>query len=448
MEQYNVKNEKVPLLEVVGNRGRLVALSWPRYFAETLEVFDKDGNKLVRNQHYVCRGFNGIYGAALAADVCSEIIITDTQLTEFVTVNYVALPTQSLKVDDEFIQKLKDNQWRNLPVEYHALFNKPRYYPPSDHSHQFYDLYYWDDIGYEVSRITRSVASGRSVLYDRKLKNYQDRIDAVTKEVEDVRRLIEEHAKRKDDPHNTTSANLIGANGQHYDQLPNLPEAMEGDIPLAKDDSLVTVSQMMRYVDTKITQKVKDHINKTTGNVHKVTAKQADTYDINEVNGLLSKKLHRGSSAKNALTINGKSIKTVRTQVMSSINTASLQAEPIPPEHLAKGATGEDYMLVGSDGEYAEWAYLPDLFKAYIDYGSTFFYHEFKNEWRNYGIDEIEKTLNATYPPGNYQEGTVIFFNHIHRYDSTVNTRGHCTRYIETLGAARHINGRFTIITR
>lgn len=449
MEQFDIQNEKVALTEVVGNRGRMVTFTYPRYFADTLTVYDKNGVKLERNTQYVCRGFNGILGATFARDVCSEITITDPSISDYVTVNYIALPTESLLVDDDFIAKLKANQWRNLPTAYHSVYNKPRYWPPSDHEHEFYDLYYWDDIVYEIDRITGAVKSGQSVLYERKLQQYQDRIDKITQEVAVVRKLLEDHVKRKDDPHLTNRGNLIGPNGQRYDKLPILPEAMDNDLPLAKDNCLVTVAQMMRYVDEHITQRVKDHINLTTGNEHNVTAAQADTYTIDEVKGLLSKRLNRKDKAVNALTLNGKSIATIRTQVLSSIDTATLMADPIPPEHLAKGATGEDYMLVGSDGEYAQWAYIPDIFNAYIDYGTVFFYHEFKNEWRDYSTSDIENTLNSLYPASQYKEGTIIFFNHIHRYDSTVNSRGSCTRYMETLGVARRLSdARFSVVTR
>lgn len=449
MEQFYITNEKVTLGEVVGNRPRLLTFVYPRYFADTLIVYDKDGNQLTRNTHYNCRGFNGVFGSIFARDVCSEIVITDQNITDYVTVNYVALPTEDLLIDDDFLKKVEDNQWRHLPVKWHSVYNRPREYPPAQHEHEFYDLYYWDDIAYEIERITSAVSSGRTPYYDKILKTYQDRLDKVTGEVTAVRALLDGHIRNKDDPHRTTRSNLIGPNGQHYDKLPLLTEAMDSDLTLKGNNSLVTVAQMMRFVDQVITQPIYDHMAKKTGNVHHVTAQQANTYTKAETDALLAQRLRRDSQgAANAITLNNKSISTIRTRVIDTIDSTTLKAEPIKPEHIAKGATGADYMLVGSDGEYAQWGYIPDILNAYLDFGTAFFYHEFKpaDLSKDHTQQEYQATLTTLYPPANYKEGTTVFFNHLHRYESTVNTRGRCIRYMETIGAAIITNGVWVVV--
>ena len=448
METLAVVNETYTLPRVVGNRPRMTTFKYPRYFTDTLKVFDKDNNLLIRNKHYMCRGFNGIYSRTLGRDVCSEISIIDVTLTGDITVSYVPLKTESLLVDDEFIERVKSVDWRNRPVHWDYVYNRPQYFPPSGHIHHFYDLYYWDDFCTGIERITDSIRLGKSTVYNDELKAYHDKVDEITGEIKSIDALFTAHDANNENPHLTSLATLIGPNGQHYDQIPLLPLALDGDLTLGQPTSLVTIDQMMRFVDEHITSQVRAH-TQTNGNTHGLTAADIDTYTKDELTKKGYGKLLIGAKAKDALTLNGKTLEMIRTRVMNGANTSNFVGDPIPPEKLAEGRTSADYILMGSDNEYARWAYLPDLLDALIPEGSPFFYHEFSGEdalkiqTENFVTNQsklvVEDMLKALYPPKNYTFQTWIIFNVRHRLSSNVNTRGSMNRYMETIGMA-HLN--------
>lgn len=153
--------------QMVRRKVRAIATTYGAFFTESVKVVDTATNKeLVRGQQYVASEMYEEPTARFGKEVCSIILITDTTVSDAVSLQYQAVGgpfSNSVKAIEQLITALSLD---DRPVSKNSIIDWPSEFPPSHHLHDVGDTYGWEYVVTSLNRLLTLIQSGSTIKYD------------------------------------------------------------------------------------------------------------------------------------------------------------------------------------------------------------------------------------------------------------------------------------------
>lgn len=146
---------------------RALALNYGAFYVESLVVTDTLTNlPLTRNVQYYATELYDVPSAKYGKEVCAILIITDSTVSNSVSVNYQAIGGEYSISTTAIVQQIANLNLDHRPVAWGALLSKPEAFPPSNHLHDLGDIYGFEYVVHALERIRAAIELGDSASHD------------------------------------------------------------------------------------------------------------------------------------------------------------------------------------------------------------------------------------------------------------------------------------------
>jgi len=147
-----------------GRNIRCIAPIYGAYYGNSMVIIDTATNKpLTANQWYpsqLCDMPTSEFGQA----VYGIVVITDTTVSNAVTISYQAVGGDYSMNFDAIIQLINNLNLDNRPVSWPNILLKPAQYPPSEHLHDAGDIYGFEYLVHAIERLKNTIGLGDEVM--------------------------------------------------------------------------------------------------------------------------------------------------------------------------------------------------------------------------------------------------------------------------------------------
>ena len=295
-EQHTLLNRNV----------RAIALRYGAFFAESVVINDLATNKPLTKSQYVCSELYELPTTEYGKEVYALLLITDTSVSNNVSVNYQAVGGPYSASVEAIISQIEQLNLDLRPVAWPSIIGKPVEYNPAHHLHDIGDTYGWEYVVHAINRLRDAIIMGDSASHDAIL-SYIDRTrDALLATINTGGGIVSNHLVDFNNPHKVTAEQTGAYTKSAVDALLASRDGSINSLLLHMADHNnphgTTAAQVGAYsiaeIDTLINN-VKDGANSQlaahladTNNPHRVTAAQLGVYTKTEIDSRLS-----GSSA-------------------------------------------------------------------------------------------------------------------------------------------------------
>ena len=268
------------------SRNRIFVPTNGPFFTESLKIYDGvTGHLLVRDVDFVCAQLLEQPTIRTGKEICAYVVVTNQSISPTVNIDYQALGgfySLSVEALEELITTL---QLDDRTVAWGEILGKPLLFNASHHFHDIGDVYGFEYVVYALDRIERAILLGDQALWDdlrtriNNLKVYVDAQDASLTELID--NVVQNHVDNKNNPHNTTAAQVGAYTTAQVDALINgVIQNLNNHVDNKNNPHNTTAAQVgaptvaqMNAAISPVTQSINNHIA-DKNNPHAVTATQ------------------------------------------------------------------------------------------------------------------------------------------------------------------------------
>ena len=248
------------VLEINTSRERaFVPLGGP-FYTESFKIYNNDtGKELVPVDDYVlCQPFQQ---ASLRTGKDVECVVW-IKLAAPITVrfDYQVVGGEYSWNIQALVDMINEIDLDGRPVAWGAIIGKPTAYPPAPHIHDIGDSYGWEYVVFQLEGIRNAILVGDEASHDElraQMKAYHDELEASIKQTDDK---IEAHLKDKNNPHQTTKAQVGLGSVQNFD-VATAAEGLAGAVSNKYMTPALTTTLINRIVDEKLNAHINDKNN-------------------------------------------------------------------------------------------------------------------------------------------------------------------------------------------
>lgn len=170
---------------------RSVATTYGPYYTESLEVYDATtGNKLTRNVHYRCLDVVGIPTAQSGKEICTVIVVTNSNVGNAVRLNYQALGG-GYEHTYEAIRLLMDTLLNDARlVGWPSLIDRLPSFNPSHHLHRVGDAIGFEYMVNELERLKSAILLGDEIAHMEILSYVDVAINGLRQLIQDTQNTV------------------------------------------------------------------------------------------------------------------------------------------------------------------------------------------------------------------------------------------------------------------
>lgn len=188
---------------------RAIATLYGAFFTESLIITDIATNTVLTpgTQYYAAELYE-LPTSRYGKEICAVILITDTSVSNQVSLQYQTLGGPYGTSATAIIQQIENLQLDTRPVAWGDILDRPSAFPPSFHLHDIGDVYGFEYVVHALDRIRDAIEVGDSAQYDQ-IYAYIDHVQSVLQgEVDAGNAAFTAHLTDFNNPHRTTPAQL------------------------------------------------------------------------------------------------------------------------------------------------------------------------------------------------------------------------------------------------
>lgn len=256
--------------ELPNRNVRAIAPLHGPFYVHNLTVRDKsDGRLLTRGVDYEVGEFYDIPSARSSKTVCAIILITNTQVSSLVELDYNVYGGEFSYSLQALVDMLEAINLNDRPVNWPDIINIPTEFNPAAHLHDVGDVYGFEYIVTILDRLREAILIGDAAHHD-SILDYVDRANDNTAEIiNTLRAYVDSHVDNENNPHNVTRDQLDVFSRQEVLTLIN-------DLEVATEAKIVALRNSINA-----------HVNIVDGNPHGVTADMLGVYTKTAMDNLL-----------------------------------------------------------------------------------------------------------------------------------------------------------------
>ena len=268
---------------------RCIAPTYGGFYSESVIVKDYvTGRKLIHDVDYKFGEILELPSDQTAKEICGYIVIYNTQVSK-VTLTYQALGGEYSYSMDSIIEMLNSLDLGNRPVQWGLIVGRPVDFPPTSHFHPSSDIYGMEYVVHSLERVRQAVLMGDVASHD-EIYAYIDRSNGeITAVINAVRAELLAHIADKNNPHNTTKAQVGLGSVQDYDIATNI-EAVAGTL----NTKYMTPLRVMESINNMLIP-VNAHIANTS-NPHNTTKAQVGLGSVQDYGIATTVEAQQGTS--------------------------------------------------------------------------------------------------------------------------------------------------------
>lgn len=275
---------------------RIVAPNAGPYYEDSMVVYDSQGNLLVKGTDWDPVSPYVEASLTLGIPVANMLVIKNKNITDVVLKTYQVPGGLYQTYTDAIIDLINSLMQDTRVVYWKDLGGKPTAFQPTPHLHHLKDLYGYEYEILALEEILRAIQNGdiasHDVIYQyidnlrawttdqiKKLQDQVDdlyvnierldtRIDGVLADLDKVRKDLAAHIADKNNPHNTTKAQVGLGSVENY-PMASLTEAQQGQAT----NRYVSPASVKAYSDANVIPVINAHIA-DKNNPHAVTKAQ------------------------------------------------------------------------------------------------------------------------------------------------------------------------------
>lgn len=246
---------------------RCVAPTYGGFYTEGVIIRDYvTGEELVYDVDYKFGEILELPSDRYCKEICGYIVIFNTRVSK-ITITYQALGGEYSYSMDSIIEMLNSLDLGNRPVEWGLIVGKPVEFPPVSHMHPSSDIYGMEYVVHSLERVRQAILMGDVASHD-EIYAYIDRTsDEIDARIQVVRSELNAHMADKNNPHNTTKAQVGLGSVENY-AIATQAEAVAGTVNV----KYMTPLRVMESINNKLIP-VNEHIA-SRANPHGVTKAQ------------------------------------------------------------------------------------------------------------------------------------------------------------------------------
>ncbi len=236
---------------------RAIAPIYGSFFEESISIIDVSSNTPLTSSQYRCVEIQQVPTARYGKAICAIILITDTNVSNNVTITYQCLGGEYSSNSLAVIDAINRLDLENRPVSWPNILNRPAEFDPAPHYHDAGDVYGHEYLVHAVERLRQAILIGDESAHD-ELRRYIDGLsDGAASRIAIVEANLAQHQGNTNNPHGTTKTHIGLGNVQDY-PVATQAQAEAGSINTAYMTPLTT-KQAITASNVSISQ----HISRT-----------------------------------------------------------------------------------------------------------------------------------------------------------------------------------------
>jgi hypothetical protein len=275
--------------------------------------------------------------------------------------------------------------WKNVE-------GKPDEFEVGGHMHAMWELYGFEGMVEAINRITAVKMAVSAGYYQQIVLGFDNKLDVLDLEFNDLLLSLTHHLAA-DNPHRTTAAQVGLGNVENYPIITSAESLTRG---FGAKQRYLTVQRFKQMLDVNFIMDLAAHYSRTD-NPHRVTAHQAGSYTVQELEIMLFERLDKNANAVSTYALEGYNWADLSWYVKTNMNASAIISGRVATQQLTQ-ATGLTavHALAGNNQALD----LALMINTYARRGTEIAYLQ-----SAYGTD-IASTLAATmanttiWPPG------------------------------------------------
>jgi len=284
---------------LVNRKVRAIAPTYGAFFTESLKIYDSSTNLPLTSEQFEAVEMYELPTYRYGKEICSIILITDSSVSNNVTLDYQCLGGEFGYSVEAIAQQIENLDLDSRPVAWPDIIAKPRDYPPSMHLHDIGDVYGFEYLVHAIDRLRAAVELGDAASHD-VIYGYIDKIEGLLQaQLDSQGNALLAHENDFGNPHRVTAEQINvyvkGAVDAFINQLTNNLNAHAAD---RNNPHQVTAGQLKVYLKTEtdallsnlfttLNSVLTDH-KVDYNNPHRTTAAQVGAYTTAQIDTKLS----------------------------------------------------------------------------------------------------------------------------------------------------------------
>lgn len=355
--------EEHTLNKANGRVNRMFTPDFGAFYTESLEVRQADGKLLERDKDYVTTYYYDELGDLTAKEICAIIVVTNPAVTADVRITYQAFGGAYALSLKELKAVLDETEALPGKIKWEDIIDKPLAYVPSDHTHEYWQLYGLESTDENLVDLGNAWAVGRKAVIEDNRFYYQNYIQLAQAAVDSYKLKVMAHITDQDNPHDTDKIKIRLGNVNNW---PMADVAQSEDKTI--DDIYQPIGGVFNQLAAYVQPRLNDHVN-NKDNPHQVRLDDPllNLYSSEEILDMFDKRLARTQIATDSARYAGLPVSEVWDNIRSGLDVSNIdpttkfnqsQFAPIPP-----GMDPSRYALSGSN----KYILFEDSLKVYND---------------------------------------------------------------------------------
>lgn len=153
--------------QMVRRNVRAIATQYGAFFTASMKVVDTSTNQeLVRGQQYQAVEMYELPTKRYGKEVCAIILITDTTVSDEVSLQYQAVGGEFSSSATAILQMIEALELDDRPLAWSSIVDLPSEFPPSHHLHDIGDTYGWEFVTHALERVRQAIVLGDTLSHD------------------------------------------------------------------------------------------------------------------------------------------------------------------------------------------------------------------------------------------------------------------------------------------
>ena len=146
---------------------RAIAPSYGAFFTDSIVIKEKStSQELIKNIDYYCAELYEVPTVKYGKEICSVIIITNTNISSDIIIDYQALGGPWSYSQQAIVQMINNLDIDDRPVNWGDIIGRPTEFNPAHHLHDIGDVYGFEYIVAQLERIYQAIIIGDAASHD------------------------------------------------------------------------------------------------------------------------------------------------------------------------------------------------------------------------------------------------------------------------------------------
>jgi hypothetical protein len=392
LPRNRVQREYHDLRNQAGLTYRTLVLDNGHFYTDQLEIEDSTGYDLVPDEDFQMVGLSAEATAETGYEACSVIVILNPRVSAEVFVNasmvggkYCDLIPAIASMSAGLLNPTRTPTWRNIE-------GKPDEFEVGGHLHAMWELYGFEGMVEAINRITVAKLAISARTYQQIQLGYDNQMDILNAEFDNLMLQLQQHLAA-DNPHRLTAAQVSLGTVENYSIVTSAEATTLG---FNSKQRYLTVQRFKQMLDVNFLTDFNTHVARTD-NPHRVTASQADTYTIPEIEGGLADRLDKGATAVSTYRLESSDWSQLMNYTKTNLNANNLTSGRIDTRRLTlAGGLSAVHALTG-DNQVVD---LAAVINAYARRGTELAYLQGANGANIAAILQATMASTQIWPPG------------------------------------------------